>query len=47
MKIKIRYENQNMTIDVPEEDFTVMIQLDYEKQLAEANDPASVKRRMI
>ena len=45
MKIKIRYENQNMTIDVPEEDFTVMIQLDYEKQLAEANDPASVKRR--
>ena len=45
MKIKIRFENQNMTIDVPEEDFTVMIQLDYEKQLAEANDPASVKRR--
>ncbi len=45
MKIRIQYENQSTTIDVPEEDFTVMIQLDYEKQLAEAGDPASAQRR--
>ena len=45
MKIRIRYENQVTTIDVPEEDFTLMIQLDYEKQLADADDPASVQRR--
>lgn len=45
MKIQIRYDNQIMTLDVPEEDFTVMIQLDYEKQLAETDDPASVQRR--
>ena len=45
MNIRIRYENQITTIDVPEEDFTVMIQLDYEKQLAEADDPSTVQRR--
>lgn len=45
LKIRIQYENQSTTIDVPEEDFTVMIQLDYEKQLAEAGDPASAQRR--
>ncbi len=45
MKIRIRYENQMTTIDVPEEDFTLMIQLDYEKRLAESDDPMSVKKR--
>ena len=45
MEIKVRYENQVTTIQVPEEDFTVMIQLDYEKQLAEADDPSTVQRR--
>jgi len=28
MKIRIRYDNQTMTLDVPEEDFTVMVQMD-------------------
>jgi len=27
MKIRIRYDNQTMTLDVPEEDFTVMVQM--------------------
>lgn len=45
MNIRIRYENQVTTIDIPEEDFTLMIQLDYEKQLAEADDPSTVSRR--
>ena len=45
MNIRIRYENQVTTIDVPEEDFTLMIQLDYEDQLAKADDPTTVKRR--
>lgn len=45
MRIKIRYDNQTMTLDVPEEDCTVMIQLDYEKRRAEAADPEAVQRR--
>ena len=45
MKIRIRYETQITTIDVPEEEFELMIRLDYEKQLAEAKDPAAVRRR--
>ena len=45
MKIRIRYETQITTIDVPEEEFDLMIRLDYEKQLAEAKDPAAVRRR--
>ena len=45
MKIKIRYDNQMMTLDVPEKEFTLMIELDYEKQLAEAADPTAVQRR--
>lgn len=45
MRIKVRYENQFMTLDVPEEDFTLMIQLDYEDQLTKADDPTTVKHR--
>lgn len=47
MNIKIRYETQIMTIDVPEEEFDLMIRLDYEKQLAEAKDPAAVCHRTL
>ena len=42
IKIKIRYENKIMTVEIPEEDFTIMIQRDYEDRLARAEDPASV-----
>ena len=45
MKIKIRYDNQTTTIDVPEEEFTLMIQLDYEDRCAKAEDPAAILRR--
>lgn len=45
MKIRIRYDNQVTTIDVPEEDFTVMVQADYDERKAAATDPASVKPR--
>ena len=45
MKIRIRYDNQITTIDVPEEDFNLMIQLDYEERLAKSEDPASVSPR--
>ena len=45
MKIKIRYDNQTLTLDVPEEDFTVMIEMDYRERCAAAEDPSSVKRR--
>ncbi len=45
MKIRIRYENQFTTMDVPEEDFETMIQQDYEERLARAADPAAVRRR--
>jgi len=45
LKIRIRYDNQVTAIDVPEEDFTLMIQLDYEKQMAETDHPAKVQRR--
>ena len=42
IKIKIRYENKITTVEIPEEDFTIMIQRDYEDRLARAEDPASV-----
>ena len=45
MKIRVRYENQMISLDVPAEDFTLMIQLDYEKRVTESKDPASVKKR--
>jgi hypothetical protein len=45
MEIKVRYENQVTTIQVPEEDFTVMIEMDYQERCAAADDPASITRR--
>ena len=45
MKIRIRYDSHSATIDVPEEDFTVMIRLDYEDRLSRATDPSSIKPR--
>ena len=45
MKLKIRYEDQLTTLDVPEADCFVMIQTDYEERLAAAEDKASVAPR--
>lgn len=45
MKIKIRYDDQITTVDVPKEEFTLMIELDYEQRLEEAKDPSSVQHR--
>ena len=45
MKIRIRYDNEMTTIDVPEEEFSVMVRLDYEERLAQSDDPASVSPR--
>ena len=45
MKIKIRYDDQITTVDVPEEEFTLMIEVDYEQRLEKAKDPSSVQRR--
>ena len=45
MKIRVRYEDQVTTIDIPDEDFTVMVQLDYQDRLAGADDPSSITPR--
>ncbi len=45
MKIRIRYDEHTTTIDVPEEDFAVMVKMDYEDRLAKADDPAYVAPR--
>lgn len=45
MKIKIRYDDQITTVDVPEEEFTLMIEVDYEQRLEKAKEPSSVQRR--
>ena len=45
MEIKIRYENQVTTIQVPEDDFTVMIEMDYQERCATAEAPSFVERR--
>ena len=42
---QVRYENQVTAIQVPEEDFTVMIEMDYQERCAAADDPASITRR--
>ena len=54
MKISIKYENTNenkppvsMTIEVPDEDCTLMIEVDYQNRLEEETDKESVKRRNI
>ena len=45
MKIRVRYDNQITCIDVPEEDFTLMIQADYDERRAAADDPSTVQPR--
>jgi len=45
MKIRIRFDNQITSLDVPEEDFTLMIQTDYDQCRAAADDPSSIKPR--
>ena len=45
MKIRVRYDNQLTYIDVPEEDFTLMIQADYDERRAAAVDPSSIRPR--
>ena len=42
---RIRYDDQITTVDVPEEEFTLMIEVDYEQRLEKAKDPSSVQRR--
>lgn len=45
MKIRVRYDNQLTDIDVPEEDFTLMIQTDYDQRRAVADDPSTIRPR--
>ena len=45
MKIRVRYDNQITCIDVSEEDFTLMIQADYDERRAAADDPSTVQPR--
>jgi len=45
MKIPIRYNEKLMYLDVPEGDFTVMIEADYEDRLSTAEDKEAVARR--
>lgn len=52
MKIKVKYENYNenktpitVEIDVPDEDCTVMVELDYQRRLNSAKDNEIVERR--
>ena len=45
MKIRVRYDNQITCIDVPEEEFTLMIQADYDERRAAADDPSTIKPR--
>lgn len=54
MKISIKYENTNenkppvsMTIEVPDEDGTLMIEADYQNRIEEETDKESVKRRNV
>lgn len=45
MTIQIRYDNTTTTIEVPKEDFTVMIDIDYQTRLEEAENKEAVTRR--
>ncbi len=45
MKIRIRFDNQITSFDVPEEDFSLMIQADYDERCAAADDPSSISPR--
>src|SRR5690554_7557427 len=45
MKIRIQHENKSIYLEVPDEDFTLMIEADYEDRLSSAEDKESVTRR--
>jgi len=52
MKIKVKYENYNenkdpitVEIDVPDDECTVMVELDYQRRLSAAEDEEIVERR--
>lgn len=47
MKIKLRYDNEFMTLEVPEENYTLMIDADYEDRLYSAEDKETVSRRSV
>ena len=36
MKIKIRYDNKLTEVEIPDDDYTLMLDIDYEMRLAEA-----------
>ena len=45
MKIRIQHENKSIYLEVPEEDFTLMIDADYEDRLSSVEDKETVTRR--
>lgn len=52
MKIKVKYENYNenkvpitVEIDVPDDECTIMVELDYQRRLNESEDDEIVERR--
>lgn len=45
MKIRIQHENKSIYLEVPDEDFTLMIETDYEDRLSSAEDKETVTRR--
>jgi hypothetical protein len=45
MKIRIQHENKSIYLEVPDEDFTLMIEADYEDRLSSAEDKETVTRR--
>lgn len=47
MQIKIRYDYQTQTVEVPEEECESMIRNDYEERLAAAEDPSTVQPRTM
>ncbi|QNU66422.1 sigma-70 family RNA polymerase sigma factor [Ruminiclostridium herbifermentans] len=46
MKIRIQHENKSIYLEVPDEDFTLMIDTDYEDRLSCAEDKETVTRRL-
>lgn len=47
MKIKIMYDNKPTYLEVPEEDFTLMIEADYEDRLSTEEDKKAVIHRSV
>ncbi|NFQ02060.1 sigma-70 family RNA polymerase sigma factor [Clostridium sporogenes] len=45
MKIRIQHENKSIYLEVPDEDFTLMIDADYEDRLSSVEDKETVTRR--